>query len=334
VRDQEVQQRKRERRLSSAVKNVSIIDVKTQKLVREVDAALGSGVLPVRCQEGSGGAYVLSNPNHQPLAVFKPRNEEPNNQEEGICRSGVQPGEGAIREVAVYFLDSRSKALCAGVPPTALVECPKWSTSSLNRSLSSSSTEGSLQLYMSNEGGSWDFSPSQFSVNDVHRIGILDVRVMNTDRHGGNILVSRQKTGVRLIPIDHAFCLPESFGDFFWFEWANWPQAKIPFSQQLLNAIQEINIEHDASLLRQFGLSEKAIHTLRIGTLLLQKTAPYLTLCEIGNIASKKTPNDVSLLEQLCEKALEMTENTTLDFFEVLAQLFDTEILASRQIIP
>lgn len=33
--------------------------------------------------------------------------------------------------------------------------------------------------------------PSSFSVADVHRIGILDIRLMNMDRHGGNILVRR-----------------------------------------------------------------------------------------------------------------------------------------------
>lgn len=32
---------------------------------------------------------------------------------------------------------------------------------------------------------------SRFSVQDVHRIGILDIRLVNTDRHAGNILVRR-----------------------------------------------------------------------------------------------------------------------------------------------
>ena len=32
---------------------------------------------------------------------------------------------------------------------------------------------------------------SSFPVADVHRIGILDIRLMNMDRHGGNILVRR-----------------------------------------------------------------------------------------------------------------------------------------------
>jgi hypothetical protein len=32
---------------------------------------------------------------------------------------------------------------------------------------------------------------SSFPVADVHRIGILDVRLMNMDRHAGNVLVRR-----------------------------------------------------------------------------------------------------------------------------------------------
>jgi hypothetical protein len=30
---------------------------------------------------------------------------------------------------------------------------------------------------------------SRFSTSDVHRIGILDIRLFNTDRHAGNMLV-------------------------------------------------------------------------------------------------------------------------------------------------
>ena len=41
--------------------------------------------------------------------------------------------------------------------------------------------------------------PSSFSVADVHRIGILDIRLMNMDRHGGNILV-RRSSAAGLVP--------------------------------------------------------------------------------------------------------------------------------------
>jgi len=102
---------------------------------------------------------------------------------------------------------------------------------------------------------------SQFAVRDVHRLGILDVRLYNTDRHSGNILVRRPahlcgasaaaaaaassasapgatspppfdslslsfhaEQRVELIPIDHGYCLPESL-DAVYFEWLFWPQV-------------------------------------------------------------------------------------------------------------
>jgi hypothetical protein len=93
----------------------------------------------------------------------------------------------------------------------------------------------------------------QFAVRDVHRLGILDVRLYNTDRHSGNILVRRPadlsghggeaavaaemafdslslslraEQRVELIPIDHGYCLPESL-DAVYFEWLFWPQVRI-----------------------------------------------------------------------------------------------------------
>ncbi len=34
-----------------------------------------------------------------------------------------------------------------------------------------------------------EMGTSRFSASDVHRIGILDIRLFNTDRHAGNMLV-------------------------------------------------------------------------------------------------------------------------------------------------
>lgn len=73
---------------------------------------------------------------------------------------------------------------------------------------------------------------------DVHRIGILDIRLFNTDRHAGNILIKKvdhsEKTYPRrlgespfeLIPIDHGFCLPEALEPPY-FEWQYWPQVNL-----------------------------------------------------------------------------------------------------------
>jgi hypothetical protein len=88
--------------------------------------------------------------------------------------------------------------------------------------------------------------PSRFSVQDVHRIGILDIRLFNTDRHAGNMLVRHPRTTdsssnlvlkarmpevsqYELVPIDHGFCLPETL-EAPYFEWLHWPQVRWGFS--------------------------------------------------------------------------------------------------------
>ena len=83
-----------------------------------------------------------------------------------------------------------------------------------------------------------EMGASRFGARDVHRIGILDLRIWNTDRHAGNILVRRQRASsaglsglqmldssqLELVPIDHGFCLPESLEPPY-FEWLHWPQV-------------------------------------------------------------------------------------------------------------
>ena len=84
-----------------------------------------------------------------------------------------------------------------------------------------------------------EMGASRFGARDVHRIGILDIRIWNTDRHAGNILVRRQRASsaglsglqmldssqLELVPIDHGFCLPESLEPPY-FEWLHWPQVR------------------------------------------------------------------------------------------------------------
>ena len=98
---------------------------------------------------------------------------------------------------------------------------------------------GSLQEFVLHDCDTSEMGPSLFNVQDVHRIAILDIRLLNTDRHAGNILVQRPKGSggklsaleqlnqpqCRLLPIDHGFCLPEALEPPF-FEWLHWPQVQ------------------------------------------------------------------------------------------------------------
>ena len=100
---------------------------------------------------------------------------------------------------------------------------------------------GLLQEYVFHDCDTSEMGASRFAARDVHRIGILDIRIWNTDRHAGNILVRRQRESsaglsglarldsaqLELVPIDHGFCLPESLEPPY-FEWLHWPQVRRP----------------------------------------------------------------------------------------------------------
>lgn len=109
---------------------------------------------------------------------------------------------------------------------------------------------GSLQAFAEHKCDANELSPSVFSADNVHRIGILDIRLLNTDRHAGNLLVSvpaaagsdgtgslsALSSGLRapytLVPIDHGFALPEALeGPYF--EWMYWAQTSVPFSEEV-----------------------------------------------------------------------------------------------------
>jgi hypothetical protein len=94
---------------------------------------------------------------------------------------------------------------------------------------------GSFQLFASHDCTAEDIGASMFPADLVHRIAVLDIRLCNTDRHPGNILVRRGKqaqaggggggSGARarqpvegLIPIDHGYALPGDVGEAS-FEW-------------------------------------------------------------------------------------------------------------------
>jgi hypothetical protein len=87
---------------------------------------------------------------------------------------------------------------------------------------------------------------------DVHRIGILDIRILNCDRNDENILVQKKrdkKTGnvyYRLIPIDHSLSLPDCIKiSEYEMCWMNWDQARVPFSNEDLKYIRNINYLED-----------------------------------------------------------------------------------------
>ncbi|EOD28550.1 hypothetical protein EMIHUDRAFT_450026 [Emiliania huxleyi CCMP1516] len=187
---------------------------------------------------------------------------------------------------------------------------------------------GSLQRYVPHDGPADDFSHSLFPTLEVQRIACLDLWLLNADRHGGNILVQRTSTAaadaltptassccgsqlpmpalslgetaahrsivprgavMRLVPIDHGFCLPTSLRSVVPnLEWRHWPQARAPLAPEVQEHIARIDADADAALLasrRESGVSDGSIRTLRVGTALLQQgAAAGLSLGEMADI--------------------------------------------------
>ncbi|OVA20662.1 Phosphatidylinositol 3-/4-kinase [Macleaya cordata] len=299
-------------------------------LVVEAAIAMASGVDPIPAQSGLGGAYYLSSRNGDRIAVAKPMDEEPlaMNSPKGYAvrilvppelKNSVRVGETGVREVAAYLLDHNG---FAGVPPTALVKISHVAFHMDNSTAPTAKTckIASLQRFVDHDFDAGDLGPSGFSVSSVHRIGILDVRLLNLDRHAGNILVKKNKLendgysenytvgSSDLVPIDHGLCLPELLDDPY-FEWLHWPQASVPFSESEAEYISRLDPFKDAELLRIElpTLKESSIRILVLCTVFLKFAAvAEVCLADIGDMMTREfrgSEQEPSVLETLCIKA-------------------------------
>jgi hypothetical protein len=170
-------------------------------------------------------------------------------------------------------------------------------TSTSIQSLQPEPRYGSLQEFKEHICSAEDMGNSQFSVDEVHKIGILDLRLVNLDRHLGNILVAKVPPNERvrmgpeykLIPIDHGYILPDyrDIADVN-FEWIHWKQCKEAFSATSLAYIASLDPVHDATLLKDVGVRNGSIITCVIATIMLQRAAAAgLTLCNIAQMAQR-----------------------------------------------
>lgn len=297
---------------------------------------------PEICEDGVNGTYFLKDKDGNFIAVFKPIDEEgnsdrnPKNHQQNrmelrsIPNKGIKDGEAALREVAAYLLDREG---FIGIPRTDLVQITFHGKSTETKI-------GSMQEFIDNDGSSEDFGCSGFSAKDVHKIGIIDIQMMNMDRHAGNVLVKKDtKTKkLRLVPIDHGFSLPDGL-DCPWFEWMSWPQAKVPFDDETKDYIMRIDIDKDAAMLERLGIRKECIKTMKITTTLLKKAVLHnKTLYEIGRMICKNN-DETSILENICKNASEIARETcrgkdTLEedrvFFQLLQSIVD-KYLSNRQ---
>merc|ERR1712100_212987 len=140
-------------------------------------------------------------------------------------RPGFRVGEGFIREKAAFLLDKASGAFAAGIPRTIVaeeIEQPAYDALPRMKAVSPSAYHskrvggcaiGSLQSYVPNDGDCEDFGSGVLYTDDVHCLAVLDMRILNADRHGSNILpvgeAGKNSRKKRIVPIDHGFAFPK-----------------------------------------------------------------------------------------------------------------------------
>jgi hypothetical protein len=108
-----------------------------------------------------------------------------------------------------------------------------------------------------------------------------------------------------LTPIDHGYSLPHTLADVrdLWFEWITFPQAKRPFDDDTKQFIESIDVDANARLLRQVGISAESLKIMKMTTTLLKKCArANWTLYDIAMLivnSSIQDDDEPSALEDL-----------------------------------
>ena len=179
---------------------------------------------------------------------------------------------------------------------------------------------GTLQKFINSTGVVADYSYSLFTVEEAHKIMILDFRILNCDRNDENILLQKklkkskdsdeEQKYYKLVPIDHALSFPSclEIGDFD-ICWMSWKQAEVPFTQKEKEYIENINIIEDMEKLNSYiYLRPECWKYFRISNTVLKVGAKYnLTPYEIGSLLyhfdyDYKTPSKIKLIVEKTEK--------------------------------
>lgn len=313
----------------------------SKQAVKDVVDAMKLGIEPIPVSGGLGGGYYFRNCMGESIAIVKPTDEEPfapNNPKgfvgkalglSGLKRS-MRVGETGFREVAAYLLDHGN---FANVPPTMLVKVTH-SIFNVNSRMNEKrhvdrqkvSKLASFQHFVPHDFDASDHGTSGFPVASVHRIGILDIRILNTDRHAGNLLVRKldgveKFNEVELIPIDHGLCLPEGLEDPY-FEWIHWPQASIPFSEEELEYIDHLDPVRDTDMLRMElpMIRDACLRVLFLCTVFLKEAAKFgLCLAEIGEMMSREyrgLKEEPSEFESICIRARRVLEDCKMPYYQ------------------
>jgi len=273
---------------------------------------LERGLSPELTPSGLGGTYFLKNGQKEIVGVFKPADEEaftPNNPKGNTgemggpsVRNGVHSGEANLREVAAYMLDHQK---FANVPATVRVEMK-------HKIFGDRAKVGSFQEFKRHDEEAGDLSSSLFSEEEAHKIAIMDIRLLNTDRNDENLLVRRhQDHQLELIPIDHGCSLPNQL-QINWHDWSwlSWPQTKEPFSETEKEYIRGLDPSTDSLLLSQeLAIGWRNLLMLNVATTFLKKGAQAnLTLFDIASMMARDDTSVPSTLESIFTQARALAE--------------------------
>lgn len=304
-------------------------------LLRRVQNGFQHQGKPRLTADGTGGVYILVGAKHKPVAVWKPSNEEafaPANPRgytadespgmflqhpESPMRGGFVVGNGFLHERAIFLLDQNSP-IPAGVPTAVIAKAKVNGQNKMPTEVSRfdrvprrcaiDQPVGSLHQYKEHDGTADDYGVKTLNKDHLQRIALLDLRTLNADRHSANILVSMKQHDGKikegdgsLIPIDHAFCLPDySQLEQTTLDWMHWPQAKEVLSDDIIKAVNQIDIDDDVDLMRQTGMAESSIVTLQIGTAIIKVGCSLgLSLSKMAQFCVRKDPEVPSALEKL-----------------------------------
>ncbi|KAE9030265.1 hypothetical protein PR003_g12317 [Phytophthora rubi] len=296
-----------------------LLPMALMKITHQALQGLALGLAPVLAMDGTGGTYFFKDPSHRNVGCFKPQDEEPfgPNNPRGLVgqlgqsglRRGILSGEACERELAAYLLD---KDHFAGVPATSLVESRHPVFNYAGSAGALHFKVGSLQEFVRHDDVVSDLAPNQFSTHQVHKIVLLDMRLLNTDRNDANILVRKRRSPTtghaeyELIPIDHGYCLPQ-FLEIGWCDWCwyNWPQLQKPLSAEDRAYVLSLSAQDDTDrLAKRIPLRRACRRNMIIASMVMQKgVRADLVLFEIARIMCREDLDAPSTLEQLCIEA-------------------------------
>ncbi|WP_149538006.1 protein kinase family protein [Siccirubricoccus phaeus] len=239
--------------------------------------------------------------------LFKPATTE---KASGIPSGGTAPREAAANRAADLF--GAMTGLSFDMPETNIIamskaRLPEGGLEGVIGGDDESRPDvvGSLQKVAENQGGLRGQSLSareEIPPEEVQKVILLDMAVLNLDRHADNMLAQRQQDGsTRLIPIDHGLSLPgfaaakdgtiaDKLGNPNFTATLSLPGAHQPFSQEMLAAIAklqpdtfakamkaEIGAIGDAHPSTRGQISDEAVEMSRRSLMFLKLGAPQLT---------------------------------------------------------